>query len=139
MNNATVGNQSAHSIQSQAGVELSLRFNAGEIGLRPHVQAAWLHEFANEARTMNAALGGVDFAIKTRDPQRNSARLSAGLNAQVSSRTTLYVDLTAQPGGPHPGAQRMARWRLNRLLSPITRAVPKHRHRSSKFKCRGAA
>ncbi len=96
--NATVGDQSARSLQSQLGLEVAMDFTAGGVGLRPHVRAAWLHEFDNDARSMDAAFGGVAFAVETRDPQRDSARLSAGLDVLISPRTTLYVDVSAQTG-----------------------------------------
>lgn len=96
--NATVGDQSARSLQSQLGAELAVDFMVGAVGLRPHVRAAWLHEFSNDSRSMDAAFGGVAFAVDTRKPERDSARLSAGLDARISPRTTLYVDVSAQTG-----------------------------------------
>ncbi len=96
--NATVGDQSARSLQSQLGAELAVDFMVGQVGLRPHVRAAWLHEFSNDSRSMDAAFGGTAFAVDTRKPERDSARLSAGLAAQLSPRTSLYIDYTAQTG-----------------------------------------
>lgn len=93
--NATVGNQSARSLRSQLGVEG--RVNLGMF--QPHVRAAWLHEFSNDSRTMDASFGAANYGVATRRAERNTMLYSAGLDVGLGSRALLYTDFTAQDGG----------------------------------------
>ncbi|WP_043588586.1 autotransporter-associated beta strand repeat-containing protein [Geminisphaera colitermitum] len=96
--NNRVGDQSAHSLRSQLGLEASFDFIIGTVVLRPHVRGAWIHEFENDSRSINAAFGAVNYTIVTRKPERDSARLSAGLDARLSERLSLYADYGIQTG-----------------------------------------
>ena len=106
--NATVARQTANSLRTQAGLESSLNFKIGTMALRPHVRAAWLHELADDSRSMNAAFGPVNYAIATRKPQRDSALLGAGLDLALSPSTSLYSDFSVQSGG---SSRVMGEWR----------------------------
>jgi autotransporter-associated beta strand protein len=98
INNNTVHRQSADSLKSQAGLQAALNLNFGEVVFSPHVRAAWLHEFANDARTIRSTFGSVDYAITTRKPELDSARLSAGFDLAVGPRTSIYADYAVQTG-----------------------------------------
>jgi len=97
--NTRVDDQSAQSLRSQVGVDVGILFNVATVALRPHVRAAWIHEFENESRAINASYaGGGNFAVMTRDPEEDSARLSAGFNAAITPRVSLYADYSIQTG-----------------------------------------
>ncbi|MCX6937508.1 MAG: autotransporter outer membrane beta-barrel domain-containing protein [Verrucomicrobia bacterium] len=96
--NNSVRDQAARTLQSQAGLSIELNTRVGEIALRPHVRAAWLHEYSNNARPIDAAFGTIDYTITTRSPQRDSALLSAGLDVELSPRVLLYTDIATQTG-----------------------------------------
>src|SRR5476649_2655399 len=76
--NATLADQSAYSLRTQAGLEGTMSWNVGTVVLHPHFRAAWLHEFANGANGMDAAFGPVTYTVSTRRPQRDSALVGAG-------------------------------------------------------------
>jgi len=96
--NATVENQSAESFRSQVGLEAAFGFSLGNALVRPRVRGAWIHEFSNDSRSIDAAFGAVNYTIVTRDPQRDSARLSAGLDVSLSPTVSLYGDYSMQTG-----------------------------------------
>ncbi|MFA6289216.1 MAG: autotransporter domain-containing protein [Opitutaceae bacterium] len=97
--NNSVGSQTAKSLRTQLGVSSSLDLKLGAMMLRPHVRAAWLHELGDDQRTMDSAFGGINYAITTRKPQRDSVLLGAGFDLALSASTTLYTDVTVQSGG----------------------------------------
>ncbi len=94
-----LGNQSARSLRTQLGLEGQLNWEFGSLVLQPHMRAAWLSEFANGARSLNAALDSVAFAVATRGPQRDSGLFDVGLNVVLTRSAVLYADYTAQSGG----------------------------------------
>ncbi|MFI5337423.1 MAG: autotransporter domain-containing protein, partial [Opitutales bacterium] len=96
---ATLYGQSAHSLSTQAGLEGSTDWSIFSLVVRPHFRAAWLSELENGSRTISAAFGPVNYGVKTRGPQRDSALLSAGLDVVLSPAILLYSDLTTQTGG----------------------------------------
>jgi len=94
----TVDDQSAHSLQSQVGLEARLDWKVGTAVLHPHVGAAWIHEYSNDPRSINSSFGGVAFTVITQGPQRDSALLSAGLDADLGPRARLYSNISVQTG-----------------------------------------
>ena len=93
--NATVGRQTARSLRSQAGLEARVKLGA----VQPHVRAAWLHEFSDDARTIDASFGNVAYALRTRRAPRDSALYSAGLDVVLGPSALLYTNLSAQSNG----------------------------------------
>jgi outer membrane autotransporter protein len=93
--NATVHRQSARSLRSQLGVEGRLMLGR----LQPHVRGAWLHEFSNDSRGMNASFGGVDYTVVTRRAPRDTALYGAGLDFVLGPRAFLYTNVAVQSGG----------------------------------------
>lgn len=96
--NATVGDQSARSLRTQLGLEAALAFNAGILVIRPHARGAWVHELDNDSRSIDAAFGASPFTVRTREPGRDSARLSAGFDVAFTPRVALYADYSVQTG-----------------------------------------
>jgi uncharacterized protein with beta-barrel porin domain len=97
--NATLANQSAHSLRTQLGLEARLDWKVGSVALHPHVRGVWLHELSNGARRIDAAFDTINFAVSTRGPQRDCVLASAGLDVVLGPRALLYTDFTAQTGG----------------------------------------
>lgn len=96
--NATVRDQSAHSLRTQLGVEAALNLTAGSVGLRPHVRATWLHELTNDSRPISGSFSGSNFSIQTRQADRDTLRLGAGLEAMLTPTLSLYLDYAVQTG-----------------------------------------
>jgi autotransporter-associated beta strand protein len=96
--NATVRDQSARALSTQAGLEGSINLPLGTVVVSPRLRGAWIHELANDARSMDAAFGSVDYTISTRKPQIDSARLSAGLDVSITPRLALFGDYSLQTG-----------------------------------------
>ena len=92
---ATVGSQSARSLRSQAGLEARVKLGI----VQPHVRAAWLHEFSNDSRAINASFGNVNYAVATRRAPRDSALYSAGVDVVLGPRALLYANVITQSGG----------------------------------------
>ncbi len=92
---ATVGSQSARSLRSQAGLEARAKLGM----FQPHVRAAWLHEFSNDSRAINASFGGANYTVATRRAPRDSALYSAGLDLVLGPRALIYTDVSAETGG----------------------------------------
>lgn len=102
--NVTVGDQSARSLRSQAGLEARVKLGL----VQPHVRAAWLHEFSNDSRTIDASFGNVPFAVATRRAPRDSALYSAGLDFVLGPRALIYTDVSAETGG---ATRVLSEWR----------------------------
>ncbi|AHF90605.1 autotransporter [Opitutaceae bacterium TAV5] len=96
--NNRVADQSAHSLRTQLGLEASFDFVIGNVVLRPHVRGAWIHELENDSRSIHSAFGAVNYTVATRRPERDSARFSAGFDARLSERVSLYADYGMQTG-----------------------------------------
>jgi uncharacterized protein YhjY with autotransporter beta-barrel domain len=92
---ATVGGQSARSVRSQLGLEGRLQLGR----LQPHVRAAWLHEFSNGSRGLNASVDGVGYVVATRRTPRETAVYSTGLDFVLGPRALVYTDVYVQSGG----------------------------------------
>ena len=98
--NASVENQSARSLQSQAGLEAALNLKVGALGVRPHVRATWLHEFANDPRFIGATIDSNTFAVATREPDPDTLRLAAGLQVEISPHIACFGEYSQQTGNP---------------------------------------
>ena len=96
--NLTVAKQSATSLRSEVGAEAVSEWKTRGLTLVPHLRVAWLHEWDDDARRINATLGGTAFAVTSRPPQRDSAVLGGGLNLVLGPAKLLYTDLTIQTG-----------------------------------------
>jgi uncharacterized protein YhjY with autotransporter beta-barrel domain len=83
------GDDERDSVLSEFGVTVSRPFPLGGVAVAPFAGAAWLHEFADDSRTVDVRSEIVleagdqpdDFVIRTNDPDRNFFRLGAGVGA----------------------------------------------------------
>ena len=91
----SVGEQTARSLRSQLGAEARMHLGIVE----PHVRAAWLHEFSNDSRAINASFGSASYAVATRRSSRNSALYSAGVDVVLGPSALIYTDVSAETGG----------------------------------------
>ncbi|SDS12520.1 autotransporter domain-containing protein [Opitutus sp. GAS368] len=102
---ATVGHQAAFSLRSQLGAEARMT-----LGLfQPHVRAAWLHEFYDDSRRIGASFGNINYSVKTRRNQRDTALYTAGLDVVLGPNALLYADVDTQSGGT---TRVLDEWRL---------------------------
>lgn len=111
--NATVGRQSARSLRSRLGAEARFDWKVGSLALSPHARAAWLHEFSNDSRVINAAFGPANYGVSTRRPERDSAQLSAGVDLLLGPGALVYADFSTESGGI---TKILSEWRVGLVL-----------------------
>lgn len=97
--NNRLDDQAARSLRTQLGAEARLAWQFGSLAVQPHVRGAWLSELSNGARSMNASIDSVSYAVVTRGPQRESALFGAGLDVVLNPRAIVYANYTAQSSG----------------------------------------
>jgi outer membrane autotransporter protein len=97
--------QNEDSFRSQVGFEgrFSMACNtpAGVLKLTPHASASWQHEYLDESQGITSQFngtGGGSFVTQTDSPDRDSAFIDAGLDAQVSEAVTVFVGYGVQVG-----------------------------------------
>ncbi|MBU1742074.1 MAG: autotransporter domain-containing protein, partial [Proteobacteria bacterium] len=93
--NLTLGRQSATSVRGAVGVRVRRVFK-GRGGRRVTISlsALWVHEFANNAQSVNASMQGnpaTPFTVRTPEPERDAVRLGIGVTAKVSRRVSLFA------------------------------------------------
>ncbi len=110
--------QNGASVQSFAGVRLARTMRLmGDTPLRVSGIAGWTHEMADtnaEARASFSNLGGAAFTVTSADTSRDAARLGASVDAQLTSRVSVYgsysVTLTGGGSSQHLAASVRVRW-----------------------------
>jgi autotransporter-associated beta strand protein len=107
--NITVARQTTRSLRSQLGLESGLSWSVGAMSLQPHIRAAWLHEFSNDARAINASFGAANYAVSTRKAQRDIAAVGAGVDLVLSPSAVIYTEYSAQTGGT---IRILSEWRV---------------------------
>jgi len=80
----------------------------------PHLRGAWLHEFSDSARMIDAAFGPVGYGVQTRGSQQNSAIFSTGVDLALSPRALIYADYSEQGGGR---TRILGEWRIGLVVS----------------------
>jgi outer membrane lipase/esterase len=86
------------SLVTNLGAEASYAISTGIGVLVPHIRGTWEHEFENDARNIDARLfvndsSASDVLItRTESPDRNWARLGAGVSAQFPHGIAAFVD-----------------------------------------------
>ncbi|MDK3160201.1 autotransporter domain-containing protein [Kamptonema cortianum] len=91
--NLTVNQREMESIMSQLGVRASYELKLGRVILQPTVSARWQYEFGDTGKAVQARFGTLDssvFNIQTTAPGRNSALVSAGLNAYLTETISVF-------------------------------------------------
>jgi uncharacterized protein YhjY with autotransporter beta-barrel domain len=69
--------------------------------LTPHFSASWQHEYLDNSNGITSQFvnaGGGSFNVQTDQPERDSAFIDVGLDAQVSNSATIFVDYQVQAG-----------------------------------------
>jgi len=92
---------SAESLRSDAGFRLFYQWQVGKILIEPSLKAAWEHEYKYSALPITAGFAGVPGPSATffgPAEGHDSAVISAGLSAQVTSTITVYVNYDGQLG-----------------------------------------
>jgi uncharacterized protein with beta-barrel porin domain len=103
-----VQDESDDSLRSQLGFQARYITHVGSFYLTPHVSAGWQHEFLNNSDGITsqfAGSGANPFTVQTTPEDRDSAVISAGLDADVASNVTLFTDYQTEVGDSHYFAQ----------------------------------
>ena len=103
-----IQDQSEESLRSQLGIEARYAFRMGHVILTPRISASWQHEFLDNSEGITSQfnqVGSGSFAVQTTNPERDSAFIDAGLDAQVAKEVTLFVDYETEAGQSHFFAQ----------------------------------
>jgi uncharacterized protein YhjY with autotransporter beta-barrel domain len=93
--------QSADSLRSRLGFDLNYVFDCHGTHIVPYLQAAWQHEFLDQSRGVTSSfnsLGGGDFSVQTPNPSRDSALVTAGVDADIDRSITVFADYQNQAG-----------------------------------------
>jgi uncharacterized protein YhjY with autotransporter beta-barrel domain len=73
----------------------------GVIVMTPHVSASWQHEYLDDSQGITSqfsGIGGGSFDVQTTMPQRDSAFLDAGLDANINQDVVLFLDYAVEAG-----------------------------------------
>jgi outer membrane autotransporter protein len=102
----SIDRQEADSLRTQFGFEARYSTQShtplGLMTFTPHFQASWQHEYMDNSdgisSQFNAGAGGGSFVVQGQQPERDSAFLDLGLDAQVAKNVTVFVDYQTQAG-----------------------------------------
>jgi outer membrane autotransporter protein len=96
--------QSQDSLRTDLGLRAEYRIKAGGVELRPHVRAAWEHEYFYSALPIDARFasgaGGV-FTVFGPSEGHDSLIVSAGVDVQLTQKLLLYLDYDGQVARDH--------------------------------------
>ena len=73
----------------------------GSFELTPHFSAAWQHEYLDDSRGITSQfnqVGAGSFTVQTTGPDRDSAFIDLGIDAQVENEVMLFLDYETQAG-----------------------------------------
>jgi len=96
-----VDEQEHDSVALRLGGQATWPFEIGDARLAPQLRAEYVHEFADDARSVVTRFNGspaVPIALPTEDPDRDYFTLGGGISALLADRATLYFDYTATLG-----------------------------------------
>lgn len=93
-----LGGRSDVTARSELGLQLDADTVLGSVPVTGYVRAAWGHYFRRDADLTASLIGlpGVSFTATGAEADRNSALLSAGLNARLSERVTFGLNLDGE-------------------------------------------
>jgi fibronectin-binding autotransporter adhesin len=102
----SIDRQEADSLRSQVGFEARYSTQTptpvGLMTFTPHFQASWQHEYMDNSdgisSQFNGGAGGGSFIVQGQQPERDSAFLDIGLDAEVAKNVTLFIDYQTQAG-----------------------------------------
>jgi uncharacterized protein YhjY with autotransporter beta-barrel domain len=100
-----IANQSDDSLRTLVGFEgrfaTTVDTCCGKWILTPHFSASWQHESLDNSNGITAQFspaGGGSFATPLDQPERDSAFIDTGLDAQLNKAATVFVDYQVQAG-----------------------------------------
>jgi fibronectin-binding autotransporter adhesin len=96
-----VDESNTDSLRSRVGGHVSYVFQTGKVLLKPHLDAAWQHDFMDQARGITAqfsSVGAGSFTVLTPNPSRDSALIDGGLTADLNGTVSLSLDYLVQAG-----------------------------------------
>jgi len=91
----------ATSIQSSLGVVATMAISTNFGVVLPQVEAAWIHEFDNDQRNLQASLRDATnsgFKFETEEPDRNFARLGVGVSTVLPNRIQPFASVSTIAG-----------------------------------------
>ena len=102
----SIGHEDDDSLRTQLGFEVRYSTQShtplGTMTFTPHFQATWQHEYMDNSdginSQFNSGAGGGSFVVAGQKPERDSAFLDLGLDAEVAKNATLFIDYQAQAG-----------------------------------------
>jgi outer membrane autotransporter protein len=97
----SVNGQAEDSLRSRLGARASYAFTVGGMSFRPHVDAAWEHEFMDGARGIVSQFDGTglgSFVVRTASPQRDFAIATLGLDADITPSLSAFAEYMIQAG-----------------------------------------
>jgi len=96
-----VQSESDESFRSQLGMEARYVVRTGSVWLTPHASVTWQHEFLDNSNGITSQfnqIGAGSFTVQTVQPDRDSALIDVGLNADVADNVTLFTDYQTEAG-----------------------------------------
>ncbi len=117
-----IQNQNDESLRSQVGMEARYFARVGSVSLTPHISASWQHEFLDNSEGITSQfnqVGSGSFTVQTTNPERDSAFIDVGLDAQVAKRVTLFTNYQAEVGQDDFFAQSHTSRSKNRILISV--------------------
>jgi outer membrane autotransporter protein len=96
-----IRSQSEDSLRSQFGLEARYAVRTGSVILTPHISASWQHEFMDNSEGITSQfnqVGSGSFTVQTANPERDSAFIDLGLDAQIDKTLTLFLDYQTEAG-----------------------------------------
>ncbi len=119
-----IQSQSVDSLRSQFGVEARYALRTGSVIVTPHISASWQHEFLDGSEGITSQfnqVGSGSFTVQTTNPERDSAFIDLGLDAQVDKEITLFVDYETEAGQSNFFAQSVqAGLKIGFLIHPAS-------------------
>ncbi len=97
------------SVRSAAGLQLAFDGRSGHVTIRPFVRAQWQHEYGDDEARFDASFDGINhFEVIGPRLGRDSLRLDAGLNAQITPRVGIFTYYTTELGRENYSAQSIS-------------------------------
>ncbi|MCH2170940.1 autotransporter domain-containing protein [Myxococcota bacterium] len=98
-----VASQTVNSLISTVGLRVSRYYLSSDyLSLLPEISVAWLHEFGDTERAVQARLSGVtsggNFTVFGAETARDSAQIGAGWQAQLTDRAAMSIHYDARVG-----------------------------------------
>jgi uncharacterized protein YhjY with autotransporter beta-barrel domain len=97
----TVNEQQSDSLRSRLGGRLSYAIDYFGMTFHPHIDATWQHEFMDQSRGITSQFDGSglgSFSVVTENPQRDSALVTVGGDADINGMATVFLEYMVQAG-----------------------------------------